>query len=404
LQNQAAIRRGRKLSRQFIGTLALLAVYGAWSFPSGTGDYRTVVWIYLGIFMGLVWMPRHWRTPVILGLVAALGALGILVLINLFGMNSEYLALLLPFPGFLVRDGMKTRWAMMFVAGLVAATLLSRDGEFGANVGYAVSEVGIYLGFLGARLRREAHEIDQRRLKELLQAHEQLKEAHAELSRTHEELLDTTILAMQSTALAERASIARDIHDGVGHLLTSLVIQLQSLQMMLPENPQMAAEHVPDMLAVARQAVSDVRLAVHQWSDEDAGLGLSSLRGLAEQVARRGGISCTFEAPLQQSDSWSRDVSIALYRVLQESLTNVLRHANARHVVVTVLEVSDEVTLTIEDDGCYTGNPPVSFGFGLKHMQERCKELGGHLVVEFNDALERGMRVRAKLPLNGGAF
>jgi len=399
-QDEAGISQRRR--RQIVGTGVLAAVYGGSSFSGELGYRQPVVWLYFAAIVALIWMPRARRTTAIISAATIAATLGVMGLVKLYGMSAAYLTLLFPFPGFLASGSMKPRWAAGLVGLLVVVILLISGGGYGSALGAASAVIGIYLGFLGGRLRREARELDKRRLQEVQIAHEQLQEAHAELTRAHEELRDTTVLAMQSTALAERARIARDIHDGIGHHLTSLVIQLQALQTMLPAAPDAAASYVPDMLTVARQAVADVRVAVRQWSADEVMLGLSALRGLADQVAHRGGLVCTFDSPMQQSSSWSTAVNIALYRILQESLTNVLRHAKASHVTVTVGETTNSVRMVVQDTGGYTGNPPVSFGFGLRHMRERCRELGGEMTLGVDPTQGHGLRVCVHLPLDRG--
>ncbi|MHB1627268.1 MAG: sensor histidine kinase [Bacilli bacterium] len=360
-----------------------LLLYGIASNP------QPLTWLYAAVYVALVWMPLNWPRDHMIVAASLAGAVGVVVAIKVFGMPSNSAALIIPFSGFLAGSRMPLRRSGIIAGALFAAVLFVTHGLTPALWGYALSGVGIFFGVRGARMRREATLLDKVRLQEL-------QVAHAELQQTHEELLQTTVLAMQSAAMAERAHMARDIHDGVGHHLTSLIVQLQALQFMLPDNAEAAAARLPEMLAVARQAVTDVRHAVRQWAEDDTRLGLSALRGLTDQVARSAGIACEFREP-EQAGQWPKETSVTLYRVLQESLTNVLRHSGAANVIVHVAEGQGWITLTVSDNGSYTADAALTPGFGLKHMQERCRAMGGELT--YGPTAPHGLAVKARLPL-----
>jgi len=374
---------GRRLKSRVLWTIFLL-VYGSANNP------QPLSWLYIAVYVALVWMPPYWPRQQFIVAASLAGAAGVVVAIKVFSMPSESVALLLPFSGFLAGTRMPLRRSGIITGVFFVAALFVAHGLTPILWGYALPSAGIFFGVRGARMRREATILDKVRLQEL-------QAAHAELQQTHEELLQTTVLAMQSTALAERAHIARDIHDGVGHHLTSLIVQLQALTLMLPDNPDVAAARLPEMLAVARQAVTDVRHAVLQWAEDDTRLGLSALRGLADQVARSAGIACEFREP-EQATQWPQEASVTLYRVLQESLTNVLRHSHATSVIVTVSETREHLALTIADNGSCTEDTELTPGFGLKHMQERCRAMGGELA--YGPGEPHGLTVRAQLPLS----
>ncbi len=360
-----------------------ILLYGIASNP------QPVIWLYVAVYVALVWMPLNWPREHLIVAASLAGAAGVVVAIKVFDMPSDSAALIVPFSGFLAGSRMTLRRSGIVAGALFAAVLFVTHGLTPALWGYALPSVGIFFGVRGARLRREATLLDKVRLQEL-------QVAHAELQQAHEELLQTTVLAMQSAAMAERAHIARDIHDGVGHHLTSLIVQLQAVKLMLPDNPEAAASRLPEMLAVARQAVTDVRHAVRQWAEDDTRLGLSALRGLTDQVARSAGIACEFREP-EQVAQWSKEASVTLYRILQESLTNVLRHSGAKNVIVDVTEGQGWITLTVSDDGSYTADTSLTPGFGLKHMQERCRAMGGELT--YGPIAPHGLAVNARLPL-----
>lgn len=231
--------------------------------------------------------------------------------------------------------------------------------------------------------------MNQLRLQELNKAHKELQEAHAELQ-------EAAVHSMRYAALEERTRLSREIHDGLGHQLTSLIVQLQALEIMLPDDPKKASETISQLLQIARQAMAEVRTAVREWSNDEMGLGLVALKGLVSQIQGRSSIKFDFVQDSEMTE-WPIEISIVLYRVLQESLTNILRHSNATSVTVRIKENDDQIFLTIADNGNYTENAPLTPGFGLQGMMERCRLYGGNCT--FSQEEPHGLRIEATLPM-----
>ena len=206
---------------------------------------------------------------------------------------------------------------------------------------------------------------------------------------------------MQYAAFAERTKLAREIHDGLGHQMTSLIIQLQALKIMLRKNPAAAQDHVEELLKVARKGMEEIRVAVKEWTSDEKDLGLTSLKGLISQVQANSLLQIEF-IQAGSITEWSMEESTILYRILQESLTNVLRHSYADSVIVNVTEINGVVKLTIDDNGIYTGDKPLKYGFGLNGMIKRCQSVGGNCSFSLNEP--KGLRVEAIIPIqkNGG--
>ncbi|MCM2532426.1 histidine kinase dimerization/phosphoacceptor domain-containing protein [Neobacillus pocheonensis] len=113
---------------------------------------------------------------------------------------------------------------------------------------------------------------------------EELNKAYSDLKIAHDELQEANIVSMRYAALAERAKIARDIHDGLGHNMTSLIIQLQVLEVMLTNNKDEASKKINEILAIAHEGMEEVRRAVREWANDNEMLGLVALRGLITQT------------------------------------------------------------------------------------------------------------------------
>jgi signal transduction histidine kinase len=211
----------------------------------------------------------------------------------------------------------------------------------------------------------------------------------ADLQRSRERLV--------ATREEERRRLRRDLHVGLGAQLAGLNVQTGTLRRVIPCDPDAADELVVELREELRGAISDIRRLVYDLRPpalDDLGL-VEALRQLAERYdSKDEPLRVAVEAP-EDLTNLPAAVEVAVYRITQEALTNVARHARAKTCVVR-LAVNDNVALEIVDDG--VGMPSGrSAGVGLSSMHERAEELGGGCTVE---ALpEGGTRVLARLPL-----
>jgi signal transduction histidine kinase len=251
-----------------------------------------------------------------------------------------------------------------------------------------VSVFGIYWGVYGIHLRREAQALDRQRMSQLESTYRQLQE-------THQRLIDTTQAVVESRAREARLETLADIHDGVGHRLTSLIIGLESLEMMLPDDPHTARTRVTDLVAIAREALQDVRQAVRARSYDPPDFDRQSFDRLIERVRHNGQMRIDAELP-ESINHWPDLTRMTLYHILQESLTNVLRHAKADRVRVTLRRQLASVILQVADNGILV--QPLIPGFGLVRLRQRCEALGGEL--QLSVAHPHGLDLQATLPLS----
>jgi len=200
----------------------------------------------------------------------------------------------------------------------------------------------------------------------------------------------------------ERARIAREIHDGVGHSLTSVILQLELCQRLLRRDPDAAEALVVEQKGLLRHAMDEAReLVFHLRPLELEASGFAAcVRRHVQQLSRRAGLSVELSLP-EAALPLSPAAELALARVIQEALTNAARHAAARKITVDVRTDRQQVVCLIEDDG--QGFDPTAApatnargGFGLKGMRERTATLNGQL--EIDSAPGRGTRIRVALP------
>jgi signal transduction histidine kinase len=194
----------------------------------------------------------------------------------------------------------------------------------------------------------------------------------------------------------ERRRLRRDLHDGLGSQFAALHLRADTLRALIQNNPSAAEAVAIELRDEIRAAVTDIRRLVYELRppalDE---LGLTgAMRALAAQRTSANGLQVLIDAP-EPLPPLPAAVEVAAYRITQEALTNVVRHANANTCHIQ-LALADDLRLEIRDDGIGLPSQPHT-GVGLRSMRERAAELGGTFRAETNTA--GGTRLITKLPL-----
>ncbi len=205
----------------------------------------------------------------------------------------------------------------------------------------------------------------------------------------------------------ERRRIGRELHDGSAQDLVVLAAKLAQLKRRKTISDGRARKLVCECGALAEQCVREIRTfsyLLHPPLLDEFGLE-DAIRHYVQGFSQRSGISVGLEVP-QRLARLKVEVELALFRVVQECLTNVHRHSRSPSAKIRIelgpsqitLEVSDEGRgITAADPKCNRTSAAV-FGVGIPSMRERMKQLGGRLEV---DSSRRGTRIRALVPLNG---
>jgi two-component system, NarL family, sensor histidine kinase UhpB len=197
---------------------------------------------------------------------------------------------------------------------------------------------------------------------------------------------------------AERARVASELHDEVGQMMTAVLMRLERLRDAV--SPERLGD-LGDAMEAVRGSLEDVRRISQELRPETLEhLGLlSAIRAMCEGLSNRTGlrVRATLPAALTTLDT---EAELALYRIAQEALTNVVRHAGARHAWVAIEQQPTAVSLWVTDDGRGLTVAEANAG-GLRGMRERAITIGGQLSV--GAAPVGGVEIHLVVPLLGGS-
>jgi signal transduction histidine kinase len=268
----------------------------------------------------------------------------------------------------------------LYAVGTVFLVVPAVAGHMGAALSGLLGSIAV-VGFFGMSLLA-------RRLRE---ANRQADVLLAELERTR-------AAEARAAGLAERQRLAREMHDVLAHSLSGLMLQLEGARMLAAENA--GDSRLPEAIERAHHLA--------QAGLDEAGRAIGMLRGdelpgperlpsLAAQFQQDSGIPCRY-AVSGEARPLGSEARLAVYRVAQEALTNITKHASPGRVVVSLAYEPDSTRLTVEDfaaDGGRPGPPDHGGGYGLTGMRERAELLGGTLTAV---ATGSGFRVELRLP------
>lgn len=351
----------------------------------GRPAYFFELWLACYLLFGLVfWFLTHDMGARYVSIARRVGQIGLLLLLNALAIAIGWLSQSSLSALLLVVVAVALPWILPLRVGLAWMVLqnFSLLPVFASWSSFSVSlaflQSSLYVGIsaltfvtsLVAKQQVEARD-DQRRL--------------------NTELRSTRVLLAESSRLAERMRISRELHDLVGHHLTALSLNLEVASHMVTGT---AHEHVRQAQSVARLLLSDVREVVSQLREGDS-IDLSgALRSLVEGVP---GLRIHLQLPPLFTVDDPRRAQVLL-RCAQEIITNAVRHAGARNLWISFEYSPDnELLIRARDDG--RGASELSQGHGLTGMRERLAQFGGRLDIV--TARDQGFLIDARLPLEG---
>ncbi|WP_329262463.1 sensor histidine kinase [Actinoallomurus sp. NBC_01490] len=356
------------------------------------------VWLLVMDGSGPAWTRRPWARVVHFAVFTLL-SVSLVYLSPLYGFFA--------WSGYLQVPALPARWrwaGVVATAAIVSSTYVGGVQQIdGSTVALFVifTAAGVGLGggflFLNTMLGRQN---DRRRvmLGDLAEANAQLEAALAENAGLHAQLLTQ---AREAGVLDERARMAREIHDTLAQGFTGIIAQLEAAR----QNPDQWRRFTDQAQALARENLSEARRSVRALRPErlEQARLPEAISGMSERWSQTTGIAVGVETTGEPRPMLA-DVEVALFRVAQEALTNVAKHAKATRVGLTLSYMDDVVLLDVRDDGVGFEPCDADGGFGLSSMRQRLLRVAGNLAVESNPG--EGTAVNASvpaLPSGGGA-
>ena len=270
---------------------------------------------------------------------------------------------------------------LLLAANLVDA--LGAPGNRAGNVALAVVVFSVVPWLVGQALRRERHRTVE------------LQKLAAELESQREQ-------RARDAVAVERGRIARELHDIVGHAISLIAVQADAASKLVRHDPERAVEPLGAIQSTSRGALAEMRQLVGLLRDGESEAPLEPQPGVGDidalvQSVRRSGLPVTFEVkgdprPLPAT------LDLAAYRIVQEGLTNVRKHARNAHAHVTVLYNAGEIQVEVRNSGDRASDRAAPGGHGVLGIRERVTLLGGSL--EANPQPGGGFALRARLPLS----
>ena len=224
----------------------------------------------------------------------------------------------------------------------------------------------------------------------LNEANEELKQANARLERYASE-------SVEAAETRERNRLAMEIHDTLGHALTGIITGIEACTVLMDAAPEATKMQLKAIAEVARQGATDVRRSIKALRpDVLEKMDLEkALTQMIEEMRSSTNVQILYECSARLH-GFNEDEENVIYRVVQESITNAIRHGKADRICIRIDRKYDMLGIHIQDNG--RGCSDIQKGFGLHHMEERLHMLEGSLVYTGDD----GFTVDAQIPIQWG--
>lgn len=195
----------------------------------------------------------------------------------------------------------------------------------------------------------------------------------------------------------ERNRLAREIHDTLGHTLTGITAGLDACLAMIDVAPDQTKKQLEMLSQVSRDGIKEIRRSVNELRPDALDrLSLEvAIRKMVMDMSKVSDVEIYFETE-EKHLKFDEDEENAIYRVIQESITNAVRHGQAKKIWITLKKIDGEILLVIKDNGI--GCEKVKSGFGTKHIKERIEMLKGTVSFDGRD----GFTVTARIPIRWG--
>jgi len=232
---------------------------------------------------------------------------------------------------------------------------------------------------------------------EQIQENENISKELSMIQTVNKELQDYAAMTEKIGENNERKRLAREIHDTLGHALTGIAAGVDACIAMIDINPQATKQQLFVVSKVVRQGIGDVRNSLNKLRPgalEERGL-LGAIEKMIDEFASISDLKVTLNSRLEKLD-FDKTKEDTIFRIIQECMTNAVRHGQASHVEIDIWQEDEMLHLTIQDDG--SGCEEIHYGFGLKQMQERVAIVNGNVMFDGH----HGFKTVVKMPLQKG--
>jgi signal transduction histidine kinase len=234
-----------------------------------------------------------------------------------------------------------------------------------------------------------------------MQGREKEKQARIndELEQAYEKLIENSAAAQKLTVEQERTRMAREIHDTLAHTLTTLIVQLEACKKLASLDPSRLPTELEKAQELSRSGFNDIKRSIKALRPqvmEDKSF-FASILSIINDTMENTKVHITLNNFLPQDIKRSSQIEVALFRVIQESITNSIRHGQATEIEVTLKEDSNRLEVLIVDNGI--GCSTIKKGYGIQGIGERIESLKGS--AEFSSSHGKGFKTEVSIPQEG---
>ncbi len=233
-------------------------------------------------------------------------------------------------------------------------------------------------------------------VKKQIREKEKLAYLNKELEQAYKKLIENSTVAQKLTAEQERTRMAREIHDTLAHTLTTLIVQLEACKKLASLDPTRLPIEIEKAQELSRSGFNDIKhslRALRPQAMEDKTF-LASIQYLINETIKNTNVCITLRNLLSEDMVVSSNIEVALFRIIQESITNSIRHGGASSILVTIENMNGMLQLYITDNGKGCSN--IKKGYGILGIQERIEDLKGS--VEFTSLQGEGFKTKVLIP------
>ncbi|MDO5540692.1 MAG: sensor histidine kinase [Eubacteriales bacterium] len=226
---------------------------------------------------------------------------------------------------------------------------------------------------------------------------DEVNSLNEQMEKVNEQMQEYAVMSEKMAQTKERNRLAREIHDTLGHTLTGIAAGLDACVATVEVSPEVTKKQLEVLSAVTRDGIREVRRSVSELRPdalERFSLDYAITKMVTDMNAMSGA-KVYFNCQIKNL-KFDEDEENVIYRVIQEGITNAIRHGNAKRIWITMMKENMDILLTIKDDGI--GSKEIKSGFGTKHMKERIGMLGGTVSFDGNN----GFTVNARIPIRWG--